>query len=83
MLTLAGFQNANDPCCGLSFPPLLCFGGHDSNSSAILCKDRGKYVFWDAYHPTEATNTIILNKLLDDEKTTSPFSLRRLYSGQH
>ncbi|RWV99130.1 hypothetical protein BHE74_00007599 [Ensete ventricosum] len=66
-----------------NFPPLLCFGRHDGNSSSVLCKDRAKYVFWDAYHPTEAANIIIANKLLDGDATAAtPFNLRRLYSGR-
>ncbi|XP_065036656.1 GDSL esterase/lipase At5g41890-like [Musa acuminata AAA Group] len=78
-----GFENVDDPCCGLSFPPLLCFGQHDGNSSSVLCKDRAKYVFWDAYHPTEAANIIIANKLLDGGATAAtPFNLRRLYTSR-
>lgn len=80
MLILPGFENAYDPCCGLSFPP-LCFGGRDGNSSTILCKDRNKYVFWDAYHPTEAANIIMAKKLIAGDANANSFNLRRLYSG--
>lgn len=80
MLILPGFENPYDPCCGLSFPP-LCLGVHDSNSSTILCKDRNKYVFWDAYHPTEAANIIIAKKLIAGDANATSFNLRRLYSG--
>ncbi|XP_072957533.1 GDSL esterase/lipase At5g41890 [Typha angustifolia] len=75
-----GFGNANDPCCGGSFPPFLCFRGDDANSSSVLCQDRSKYVFWDAFHPTEATNVIVANKLLDgDASIASPINIRKLY----
>ncbi|XP_058084525.1 GDSL esterase/lipase At5g41890 [Magnolia sinica] len=76
-----GFENAYDPCCGGNFPPFICFKGHNKNESSDLCKDRSKYVFWDAYHPTEAANIIIAGKLLDgDETVASPINLRQLYS---
>ncbi|KAJ4799787.1 GDSL esterase/lipase [Rhynchospora pubera] len=70
-----GFVNAENPCCGASFPPFLCF-----NSSSILCADRSKYVFWDAYHPTEAMNNIIASKFLDgDSWVVNPINVRKLY----
>ncbi|XP_042432740.1 GDSL esterase/lipase At5g41890 [Zingiber officinale] len=75
-----GFENPYDPCCGLSFPP-LCLRVRDGNSSTILCKDRNKYVFWDAYHPTEAANIIIAKKLIAGDANATSFNLRRLYSG--
>nr|XP_010919419.1 GDSL esterase/lipase At5g41890 [Elaeis guineensis] len=75
-----GFENVNDPCCGGSLPPFLCFRGPDANSSSIVCKDRSKYVFWDAYHPTEATNIIIANRLLNgDSSVAYPVNVRKLY----
>ncbi|XP_038974640.1 GDSL esterase/lipase At5g41890 [Phoenix dactylifera] len=75
-----GFENVNDPCCGGSFPPFLCFRGPDAGSSSVLCKDRSKFVFWDAYHPTEATNIIIAKRLLDgDASAAYPVNVRRLY----
>ncbi|KAL2902876.1 hypothetical protein RDABS01_027958 [Bienertia sinuspersici] len=76
-----GFENAKDPCCGGYFPPFLCFKGKDTNkTSSLMCEDRSKYVFWDAYHPTEAANLIIANKLLDGDQTvTSPLNIRQLF----
>ncbi|KAK2981928.1 hypothetical protein RJ640_019148 [Escallonia rubra] len=75
-----GFENANDPCCGGYFPPFVCFKGKDANTSSVLCNDRAKYVFWDAYHPTEAVNLIIAEKLLNgDESASSPINIRELY----
>ncbi|OMP02810.1 Lipase, GDSL [Corchorus olitorius] len=79
-----GFENADGPCCGGYFPPFICFKSGDSkNSSAAsaLCSDRSKFVFWDAYHPTEAVNVIVANELLDgDESSTSPMNIRKLYN---
>ncbi|GAB2224505.1 hypothetical protein Drorol1_Dr00005266 [Drosera rotundifolia] len=78
-----GFENAKDPCCGGYFPPFVCFSGKDANTSSNLCKDRSKYVFWDAYHPTEAANLIMAKKLLDgDHGIASPLNIRQLYNYQ-
>ncbi|CAO2819344.1 unnamed protein product [Amaranthus hypochondriacus] len=76
-----GFENAKDPCCGGLFPPIMCFKAeNDTNTSSVLCEDRSKYVFWDAFHPTEAANLIIANKFLNgDQRFTSPLNIRQLY----
>ncbi|TYG91574.1 hypothetical protein ES288_A12G273000v1 [Gossypium darwinii] len=75
-----GLENANDPCCGGYFPPFVCFKSSDANTSA-LCDDRSKYVFWDAYHPTEAANLIIAKQLVDgDESVSFPINIRKLYN---
>ncbi|RCV35052.1 hypothetical protein SEVIR_7G219800v4 [Setaria viridis] len=77
-----GFDNAMDPCCGGSFPPFLCIG--TANSSSSLCSDRSKYVFWDAFHPTEAANLIVAGKLLDgDAAVASPINVRELFQYEH
>ncbi|XP_022733791.1 GDSL esterase/lipase At5g41890 [Durio zibethinus] len=77
-----GFENADEPCCGGYFPPFICFKSRDANTSAsALCEDRSKYVFWDAYHPTEAANLIIAKQLLyGDESSSSPINIHKLYS---
>lgn len=73
-----GFESANAPCCGGYFPPFLCFKG---DNELDLCDDRSKYVFWDAYHPTEAANFIIAKQLLDGkDNVTTPISIRQLYN---
>ncbi|CAK9167449.1 unnamed protein product [Ilex paraguariensis] len=75
-----GFENADDPCCGGYFPPFVCYQGNHASTSSVLCNDRAKYVFWDAYHPTEAANVIIAEKLLNGDKTaSSPINIRELY----
>ena len=81
-LTPPGFDNALDPCCGGSFPPFLCIG--IANSSSSLCSDRSKYVFWDAFHPTEAANLIVAGKLLDgDAAAAFPINVRELFQYDH
>lgn len=86
MYFFLGFVNAKQPCCGGFFPPFICYKDQNQNqnrsfSSPSLCDDRSKYVFWDAYHPTEAANIIIAKELLDgDETVTSPVNIRQLYA---
>ncbi|KAE8708435.1 GDSL esterase/lipase [Hibiscus syriacus] len=77
-----GFENADEPCCGGYLPPFVCFKRGDANSStSALCDDRSKYVFWDAYHPTEAANVIIAKQLVDgDESASFPINIRKLYN---
>ncbi|KAA8525089.1 hypothetical protein F0562_007047 [Nyssa sinensis] len=76
-----GIENADDPCCGGYFPPFVCSKGNDANTSSVLCNDRSKYVFWDAYHPTEAANIIIANTLLNgDDRVSYPVNIRELYN---
>ncbi|KAI3469074.1 hypothetical protein Pfo_025737 [Paulownia fortunei] len=75
-----GFENSDGPCCGGYVPPFFCYKGKDANTSSALCDDRKTYVFWDAYHPTEAANLIIADKLLNGDKTNcSPMNIRELY----
>ncbi|CAL9223878.1 unnamed protein product [Arabidopsis halleri] len=74
-----GLENADKPCCGGYFPPFACFKGPNQNSSQAACKDRSKFVFWDAYHPTEAANLIVAKALLDGDQTVAtPFNIRYL-----
>lgn len=78
---MIGFVNANQPCCGGYFPPFICYKDQNQDKSSSLCDDRSKYVFWDAYHPTEAANIIIAQELLDgDETISSPINIRQLYA---
>lgn len=77
---MSGFENAEDPCCGGYFPPFVCFKGSDANTSSFLCEDRSKYLFWDAYHPTEAANIIVAESLLNGgQSVSSPINIRELY----
>jgi len=76
---LEGLKNADKPCCGGYFPPFACFKGPNQNSSQAACEDRSKFVFWDAYHPTEAANLIVAKALLDGDQTVAtPFNIRYL-----
>lgn len=80
---LTGFEKADKPCCGGYSPPFVCIEDRNANKSSrsALCEDRSKYVFWDAYHPTEAANIIIAKVLLDGDKSNSfPMNIRELYN---
>ncbi|GLJ29336.1 hypothetical protein SUGI_0578520 [Cryptomeria japonica] len=74
-----GFENPNTACCGA--------GGQFRGIVSCLpnigfCNsDRSRYIFWDAYHPTEATNTLVAKKFLDGTpKESFPINLRQLFS---
>lgn len=57
----AGFEVAGKACCGTGTFEMsyLC-----NQENSFTCPDATKYVFWDAFHPTEKTNQIIVNDLL-------------------
>ncbi|XP_074382332.1 GDSL esterase/lipase At4g16230-like [Apium graveolens] len=71
------FQNANSACCssaGRHGGIIPCGPG-----PTHVCPDRSKYVFWDAYHPSDATNVIIARRLMDGGTAdVSPINLRQL-----
>ncbi|XP_068663465.1 GDSL esterase/lipase At4g16230-like [Aristolochia californica] len=71
-----GFENANSACCHSAGR----FGGLvPCGPSSRVCEDRSKYVFWDAYHPSDATNIIIAKRLVDgDSKDVFPMNVRQL-----
>ncbi|KAJ9555694.1 hypothetical protein OSB04_010308 [Centaurea solstitialis] len=77
-----GFENVYDPCCGGFFPPFFCFRiGDEKEISSSLCNDRSKYLFWDSYHPGQAANFIIAQRMLNgDESICSPINVRQLHS---
>ncbi|KAK3153865.1 hypothetical protein QOZ80_2BG0182530 [Eleusine coracana subsp. coracana] len=55
-----GFVRADEACCGQ--------GPHNGlglcTPASNLCADRSKYVFWDAYHPTERANRVIVSQFM-------------------
>ncbi|KAK3223088.1 hypothetical protein Dsin_010113 [Dipteronia sinensis] len=71
-----GFTTSSRACCGNGgqFAGIVPCGPTSS-----MCQDRDKHVFWDPYHPSEASNLIIAKQLLDGEKKyISPVNLRQL-----
>ena len=76
MFYLTGFENANSACCYLAgrFGGLIPCGPHSK-----ICSDRSKHVFWDPYHPSEATNLLTARRLLDgDTNDITPMNIRQL-----
>ncbi|GMI85244.1 hypothetical protein like AT4G26790 [Hibiscus trionum] len=59
-----GFEDAETACCGTGFFEMsyLC-----DNMNPFTCSDANKFVFWDAFHPTEKTNAIMADYVV---KTT-------------
>ncbi|OVA13600.1 Lipase [Macleaya cordata] len=72
-----GFENPNSACCYVAGR----FGGVvPCGPTSKVCPNRSKYVFWDPYHPSEATNVIIANRLLDgDSNDIYPINIRQLF----
>ncbi|KAJ7964763.1 GDSL esterase/lipase [Quillaja saponaria] len=53
-----GFEVASVACCATG---LFEMGYACNENNMFTCTDATKYVFWDAFHPTEKTNQIIAN----------------------
>uniref|UniRef100_A0A1D1XYN6 GDSL esterase/lipase At2g23540 n=1 Tax=Anthurium amnicola TaxID=1678845 RepID=A0A1D1XYN6_9ARAE len=71
-----GFTTASTACCGDGgqFDGIIPCG-----PTSTMCDDRYKHVFWDPYHPSEASNLIIAKYLVDgDTRYISPINLRQL-----
>uniref|UniRef100_A0ACD5VKW9 Uncharacterized protein n=1 Tax=Avena sativa TaxID=4498 RepID=A0ACD5VKW9_AVESA len=71
-----GFTVLDRGCCGV---------GRNNGQITCLpmqrpCDDRSKYVFWDAFHPTEAANRIIAAKVFNSSSTNDayPMNISRL-----
>eukprot|EP01018_Ginkgo_biloba_P006046 Gb_20604 [translate_table: standard] len=56
-----GFNVSDAPCCNID----TTFGQFCLPNSK-LCSDRSKYVFWDAFHPTDAANEVIAEILISE-----------------
>ncbi|RDX96235.1 GDSL esterase/lipase, partial [Mucuna pruriens] len=71
-----GFENSNSACCHLAGR----FGGLiPCNIDSKVCEDRSKYVFWDTYHPSDAANVVIAERLLNgDTRDISPMNICQL-----
>ncbi|KAL9392298.1 hypothetical protein Peur_016218 [Populus x canadensis] len=71
-----GFTVTNAGCCGV---------GRNNGQITCLplqnpCRNRNQYVFWDAFHPTEAANVIIGRRSYSAQSASDayPFDIRRL-----
>ncbi|KAL3522590.1 hypothetical protein ACH5RR_015424 [Cinchona calisaya] len=71
-----GFRVTNAGCCGV---------GRNNGQITCLplqtpCENRDEYLFWDAYHPTEAANIVVGRRSYTAEKPSDayPVDMRRL-----
>ncbi|GAB4831584.1 hypothetical protein Ancab_005596 [Ancistrocladus abbreviatus] len=62
-----GFKVSNTSCCNVD----TTIGGLCLPNSK-LCRDRKDYVFWDAFHPSDAANAIIAEKLFSSLFSATP-----------
>ncbi|XP_004296240.1 PREDICTED: GDSL esterase/lipase At4g16230-like [Fragaria vesca subsp. vesca] len=72
-----GFQNTNSACCRVAgrYGGLTPCGPQPSK----VCVNRSKYVFWDAYHPSDASNVIIARRFLyGNSSDISPMNVVQL-----
>lgn len=59
----SGFENAQVGCCGTG---RFEMGFMCDPKSPFTCTDANKYVFWDAFHPSEKTSQIVSNYLMEN-----------------
>ncbi|TQD84377.1 hypothetical protein C1H46_030086 [Malus baccata] len=70
-----GFTEVEAACCGI--------GKHNAKGPCTpissLCSNRRDHVFWDFYHPTQATHGIITDKVFDGpSEYSSPMTVKEL-----
>ncbi|CAM6106093.1 unnamed protein product [Calypogeia fissa] len=74
-----GFTVVNEGCCGGGTyrAQVLC------QPTASVCSNRKEYVFWDAYHPTEAANLILAKQMYTGGvKAVTPMNVKQLLALQ-
>lgn len=73
---MLGFRVTNAGCCGVgrNNGQITCLPGQPP------CQNRREYVFWDAFHPTEAANIVIGRRSYSAQSASDayPFDIRRL-----
>lgn len=65
--TTYGLKVSNTSCCNVD----TTVGGLCLPNSK-LCKNRQEYVFWDAFHPSDAANQVLADKLFSRLFSSSP-----------
>lgn len=60
-LIVSGFKEVDKGCCGTGLieVALLC-----NKFNPFTCPDASQYVFWDSFHPTQATYKMIINGII-------------------
>ncbi|CAL5190266.1 unnamed protein product [Lathyrus oleraceus] len=59
---LYGFESASVACCATG---MFEMGYACSRGSMFSCSDASKFVFWDSFHPTEKTNSIVAKYVME------------------
>ncbi|GAV85872.1 Lipase_GDSL domain-containing protein [Cephalotus follicularis] len=59
---LFGFENAAMACCGTG---MFEMGYMCDKINPFTCSDANRYVFWDSFHPTEKTNWIVADHVVN------------------
>ncbi|KAK9285534.1 hypothetical protein L1049_024729 [Liquidambar formosana] len=59
--SLYGFETVEVGCCATG---TFEMGYVCNQMSQLTCKDANKFVFWDSFHPTQQTNSIIVGNLM-------------------
>ncbi|KAI4325699.1 hypothetical protein MLD38_031075 [Melastoma candidum] len=71
-------------CCGTGeFRGVYSCGGKRIVKDFKLCDDPSQNLFWDSYHPTEAANEVIADRIWNgdpDHLIVRPYSLKQLFS---
>lgn len=72
---LFGYKNTIDACCGSG----KFNGGGPCTPNATFCSNRKEYLFWDLFHPTQATSKFLAKEFYGgSRKFASPINLRSL-----
>ncbi|XP_028801619.1 GDSL esterase/lipase At1g33811-like [Neltuma alba] len=69
-----GFEVMDKGCCGV---------GRNNGQITCLplqqpCEDRNKYLFWDAFHPTEVANILLAKMSYTSQSYTYPINIQQL-----
>ncbi|KAM5586068.1 GDSL esterase/lipase [Rosa sericea] len=71
-----GFNETKAACCGLGYlnaeAPCIPVSSY--------CSNRRDHMFWDFYHPTEATHNILVEHLFEGSTYTVPMNVKNLVS---
>lgn len=70
----AGFEVVDKGCCGV---------GRNNGQITCLplqqpCEDRRKYLFWDAFHPTELANILLAKSTFTSNSYIYPINIQQL-----
>lgn len=58
---MLGMEVAEMACCATG---MFEMGYACSRTNMLTCTNADKYVFWDAFHPTQKTNRVVADKLM-------------------